>query len=649
MASKGPRPACVEDYDEEQNATLPNTRLSANIAANSAARLSSRLERFQEPLIDGASDSGYSSRTAATLDSTQSAPSGGRSPPIPLKLDTPKRSDLTRKSSTRERKDKERSRPHEETMVGAYPGAAHHVHVPRSSSKSHRREPSHTRQYHDNYYDHATTQYHSSTPVDYRQSDYSYWQQPRPPVPEYSSSPHTARYPGGAIENIHVSHPGRPSRSHSYHTYHPNGRPMSFHGMPHGMGSGMPPPMYPSHEYGPPPASSAYMQYSSSPYGASSYYTPSVSDYPASDYPRERSQSREPSSRRRSTSNYGPPVPPPPPPMDSADYFPWHEEEPPLEPYSSRDIHERPSTRHQKRDEDWYRMPPPGAKPKPKPRTAPQIHQAKRPERPELPRKVHTTAGIVHSQRRPSRGLDRDMDRDVDRMDMSELAGALPVVQDRAHRRLSRDAPLLERTHSLRDHRRSTSYQDDRRSAQVAVASSRRRRPTEYYYNGPSSAGGDLEDREREAEDYQAARSGRASAAALPLSAETLLPTKASRRNGSESGSQNSRSSHGSGTGSRKEDDKNMTLTLNGFQIGFTQEAVAGKSINIRAGEKGAVRLNIGGPRTPKQYVNGTSSDYTGGSSRRELEDVRRSRDDRRSERSTRRNSQSAYGSTRYH
>jgi hypothetical protein len=649
MASKGPRPACVEDYDEEHNAAVPATRLSANIVANSAAKLSSRLERFQEPLIDGASDSGYSSRTAATLDSTQSAPSGGRSPPIPLKLDTPQRSDLTRKGSTRERKDKERSRPHEEKMVGAYPGAAHHAHVPRSSSKSRRRESSHARRYHDSYYDYATTQYHSSTPLDHRQSDYSYYQQSRPPVPEYSSSPHTARYPGGAIESIHVSHSGRPSRSHSYHNYHPNGRPMSFHGMPHGMSSGMPSPMYQPHEYGPPPASSAYMpQYSSSPYGASSYYAPSASDYPPSEYPRERSQSREPSSRRRSSSIYGPPAPPPPPPMDSGVYAPWHEEEPPLERYSSREIHDRAPTRPQEHDEDWYRMPPPGAKPKH--RTAPQIHQAKRPERPDPPRKMHTSAGIIHSQRRPSRGMERGMDRDVDRMDMSELAGALPVVQDRAHRRMSRDAPLPERTHSLRDHRRSTSYQDDRRSAQVAVASSRRRKPTQYYYDEPSSAGGDLEDREREAENYQAARSGRASAAALPLSSEALLPTKASHRNGSESGSQKSRSSHGSGTGSRKEDDKNMTLTLNGFQIGFTQESVAGKSINIRAGQPGgAVRLNIGAPRPPKQYVNGTSSDYTGGSSRRELEDVRRSRDDRRSERSSRRDSQSAYGGTRYH
>ncbi|EKV06589.1 hypothetical protein PDIG_69210 [Penicillium digitatum PHI26] len=625
MASKGPWPACVEDYDEEHHAILPDTRLSANIAANTAAKLSTRLERFQEPLIDGASDSGYSSRTAATVNSTQSGPSGGKGPTTPLKLDTPRRNDLARKSSTRERKDKERSRPsREEKMVGAYPGAAHHAHVPRSSSKSRQRESSHAGPYHDNYYDYPT-QYHQSNPGDHRQSEYSYYQS-RPPVPEYSSSSHHAHYPA-VVENIHASHSGRPSRSNSYHTYHPNGRPMSFHGVPHGMGSGMASPMYPQHGYdhhGPPPASSAYMhQYSSSSYGQTpSYYAPSASDYPPSEYPRERSRSREPS-RHRSSSVYTAPIPP----VDSASY-PWFDEEPPMEHYSSRDVRERPPTRHQEQDEDYYRMPPPGAKPKPRP----QIHQAKRPERPEPPRKMHTSAGIP-SQRRPSRGMDRDLDR----MDMPELGAALPVIQDRSRRRISREAPLPERTHSLRDRRRSTSYQDDRRTAQVAVASSRRRKPIDFSDDEQSSSGGDLEDLEREAENYQAARSGRAASAALPPSADALLPAKASHRNGSESGSQNSRSSRDSATPSRKEEDKNMTLTLNGFQIGFTSEAVTGKSINILTEETGGVRLNIGGPRVPKQHVNSTSSNYAGGSSRRELEDVvRRPRDDRRSERSRR-------------
>ncbi|KAJ5335958.1 hypothetical protein N7541_008828 [Penicillium brevicompactum] len=661
MASKGPQAAFVEEFDEDSNATLPGTRLSANIAPNSAVKLSRLDPRNPEPLIDGASDSGYSSRTAATVNSTQSGPSGGKSPPAPLKLDNPKRADLSRKSSTRERRDKERSRPsHDEKMVGAYAGTAHHAHVHRSASKSQRRDPGHARQYHhDNYYDYHG--YQPSAPVDTRPGEYPFYQQ-RPPVPDFSSSPHAPRY--GAVESIHVSNPGRSNRSHSYHTYH-NSRPMSFHGMPPGMGSGMnsgvASPMYSQssmhgYDYGPPPSNSAYMQnqYSSSPYGQSTYYAPSEYGAP-SEYPRERSLSREPG-RHRSNSVYGPP---PPPPMDSGAYSPWYEEDQPLERYPSREVRGRPSISQQDPDEDYYRgsmAPPPPPMPKPKLRSTPQVHQVKRVlERPE-PRKVHTSTAAVPSQRRASRNLDRDRgaDREYDRMDLAELKDSLPVVsdRDRGNRRISRDAPP-ERTQSMRAPHRSTSYAAERGSAQVAVASSRRRKPTEYYYE-PSSVADDLEDRELAAENYQAARSGRASTAALPLSQEVLPPSKPSNRNGSDSGSQKSRSnsSRGSGTGSRTEEDKNMTLTMNGLKIGFTQEAVAGKSINIRTGETGGVRLNIGGgPRQPRQYVHGSGSDYTGGASRhREIEDVRRTREDRRLERGSRRDSQSAYaGGGRYH
>jgi hypothetical protein len=648
MASKGPPAAYVEEYDEDSNAPLPGTRLSANIAPNSAVKLSRLDPRIPEPLIDGASDSGYSSRTAATINSTQSDPSGGKSHPSPLKLENPKRTDLNRKTSTRYRRDPEQSRPsREEKMVGAFSGAAHHAHAHRSSSKPRRQER--PRQYHDSYYDYSGG-YHPSTPMDHRPGEYPYYVQQRPPVPDFASSPHPTQYPR-AVENIHVSHSGRPHRSHSYNTYHSNGRPMSFHGgMPPGMGSGMTSPMYSQssmqgYDPGHPPTSYMPSQYSSSPYGQSSYYAPSASEYgPPSDYTRERSQSREPS-RRRSASTYGPPQPPP---MESEAY--WYEEDHPLERYSSREVRGRPSTSHQEQDEDYYRMPPPPPPPppppmaKPKPRSNPQVHQVKRPERPEA-RKMHTSAATVPSQRRTS----RVMGGDYDPMDMPDLRDALPVVPDRRHRRMSRDAPLPERTHSLRDTRRSTSYQDERRSAQIAVASSRRRKPTEYYYE-PSSTAEDLEDRENEVEAYQAeARASRQSAATLPLS-QDVLPAKTSNRNGSDSGSQKSRSnsSRGSGTGSRTEEDKNMTLTLNGLKIGFTQEALAGKSVNIRAGETGAVRLNIGGNlRQPKQYVNGTGSDYAGGSSRREIEDGRRPRGDRRSG-ASRRDSQSAY-TGRYH
>ena len=232
---------------------------------------------------------------------------------------------------------------------------------------------------------------------------------------------------------------------------------------------------------------------------------------------------------------------------------------------------------------------PPLAPPILKPRgRVPQVHQDGRTERPEI-RKAHTSAAAAPSQRLVSKGINRDVDSDYDRMDMADLRDSLPVVSERGTRRVSINTSP-ERTHSTQqDVRRSVSYADERRSAYIAVANSHRRKPTEYYE--PSSTADDLNDLERGVESYQAAQSGRASTAALPLSQEILPLSKTSNRNGSDSGS-------GSGTASRTEEDKNMTLTLNGSKIRFTQESLAGKSINIRAGDSGGMRLNIGGARS---------------------------------------------------
>jgi hypothetical protein len=231
---------------------------------------------------------------------------------------------------------------------------------------------------------------------------------------------------------------------------------------------------------------------------------------------------------------------------------------------------------------------------------------------------------------------------------MSDMAAALPEV---AHRRLSREARLPERSHSLRDSKRSTSYHDHARGAQIAVenSNSRRRRPRQYYYEDAGSIG-DLEDREREVEQYQAQKAGRP-ATAMPLSTEALIP-KLGNGTGSDHGSQKTRSNSSRGSGSKGDgENKNINLELNGMTIGFTEEGIAGKSINIRTGESGGVHLNIAGGRKPQQYLTGGSSysSHTGGSGQRELEDVRRprERDELRSERSSRRTSQSTYGRNR--
>ncbi|KAJ5224018.1 hypothetical protein N7468_008560 [Penicillium chermesinum] len=132
MAGKVPRPAFVEDWDDTTHEPIPESQREANIGAKVA---SNRLDpRFHEP-IDGASDSGYSSRTAATFNSTQSGPSGGKSPPGPLKqLDGPNRDIVRKPSSRKERKEKERRPAREERMMG------YHHHAPVVQNKPRRRD-----------------------------------------------------------------------------------------------------------------------------------------------------------------------------------------------------------------------------------------------------------------------------------------------------------------------------------------------------------------------------------------------------------------------------------------------------------------------------------------------------------------------------
>lgn len=229
-------------------------------------------------------------------------------------------------------------------------------------------------------------------------------------------------------------------------------------------------------------------------------------------------------------------------------------------------------------------------------------------------------------------------------MDMSDMIAALPEYS----RRVSRET-RPERSHSLRESKRSSSYHDSARGAQIAVENSRRRRPQTYYYEDCGSTGtaGGLEDREREVEQYQARQSGRTNT--MPASAEALL-TKSAVGAGSDNGSQKSRSNSSHGSGSGNGENKNMNLTVNGLTIGFSEESVAGQNISIRAGKTGRVQLSIAGERRPKQYLGSGSSysDQTGRSGRRELEEApRRAREDRRSERASRRLSQSTYGGER--
>ncbi|KKK20802.1 hypothetical protein AOCH_007733 [Aspergillus ochraceoroseus] len=628
MSSKVPHAAFCEEYDEDAHEILPDTRLVANITGKHSK---SDLRSVAVPFVEAASDSGYSSRTAATANSTQSAPSGRKSP-VPLKVDTTlRRADLERvrpRGKDRTREHSARPARDDRMQVGAYPSTAGYppsTHVPRSPSRSQRRERTYTRHFPGTCLDCDRGLYHASTPVEPRQVEYPYYP---PSLHDYPpASPQTSRYPPSAV--VQVSHSSRPqargTRSNSYHAN--NNRPISFHGamMPPPMGGGMaynPPPVN-HYEHGPPLSSSAYANtpsYAPSPslYSQPSPYYGMPDGMPPPDHEeRSVSRTREPHrDRGRRHSLYERP------PVDEfestseeeEDEEEEEEEEEPLEqpqppPPPAREPRPRPSA-HSTHEEYFRTMPRPPLKHK----AAPHIIQ----KRPELARKSATTASVT-SERRPSRTLD-----------LAELRDSLPRYE---YRRSSRETVIPERNRSVRESRRPTLYHDSGRSARVAVENSRRRQPTGY-------------------DDYPATKPV---PVPVPLTADALYKAKASsQRAESDSGSQKSRSNssrgsdartqNGSGVGSRAEEDNNIVMTMNGVTMSFTQESVGGKRISVRAGETGALELNIEGKR-PKKYLTG-GSEYTASSASRrgEFDElVRRPRGDRKSDRASRRSSRSTY------
>lgn len=225
--------------------------------------------------------------------------------------------------------------------------------------------------------------------------------------------------------------------------------------------------------------------------------------------------------------------------------------------------------------------------------------------------------------------------------EMEEIRQALP----RLGRRESREPVSPERRPSMpppnKNRVRTTAYHDPARAAQV-VTESRRRRPSVYSLERTTR---DLEEKQREIEEYQAARTPRLA----PLTADSLRKV---RRFESDSDSQDSRTEssrgsdsqtkYGSNVGSTRVEDDNITMIIRGVKIDLSSES--DRRINVRSGNEGGIELNIEG-RRPKRYILPRSDSTTVSSGRREMiEDVRRIRDDARSDRdSSRRSSRSGY------
>ncbi|KAL4939638.1 hypothetical protein BDV06DRAFT_33858 [Aspergillus oleicola] len=640
MSRKTPHAAFVEEYDEDAHVSLPETRQVANVTAK---RSKSDLKKSaREPFVEAASDSGYSSRTAATINSTQSAPSGQKRPPVPLKVDTShRRSDLERvRSRTKERPRDRSTRPTREDNMQAGPYSAGYppAHLPRSPSRPQRLERTYTRNYPTSYWDAERGVYHASPAVEPRQREYRYHSSQASNYDYPPPSPQAPRYHPSAV--VQVSHsnrpPGRPSRSNSYHA---NNRPVSFHGMMPSM-NGM---MYSSspvgrHDYGPPLSSSAYSNspaYAPAPPSLysqqSSYYGYHDAASPPEHHdrslsrPREQHRSRRPSVFEPPAIDFGSSEEEEEEDEDDVEEEPMEPSPPPPPPGPPRQARaRRPSVSQDRGEDEYYRsMPPPPVKY----RAPPQIIQ----KRPDMPRKSATTS--IMQERRPSRSFD-----------MADLRDDLP---DYGYRGSSGGTVIPERNRNLRASGRPSVYHDSGRSAaRIAVENStRRRRPT--MYDLPPSPGAELEEKQRDVEEYQASHSGKSVAAPMTLS-DALLKAKASSQHGSDSGSQKSRSASSRGSGSdartrsgsgaltttRVDDNDDIVMTINGVTMSFTQESVGGKRINMRTGQTGAVELNIEGGKRSKKYLTG-GSDYTTTSSN--------SRRERRSDRASRRSSRSTY------
>lgn len=251
----------------------------------------------------------------------------------------------------------------------------------------------------------------------------------------------------------------------------------------------------------------------------------------------------------------------------------------------------------------------------------------------------------------------------------------------------SRENLVPERSRSIRNSRRPSHRDPSTLPSRLAVEGARRRRAAFYHYDDYEDEDDDIDDddvvndeddddddendeieeKQREAEQYQAAKIARNSSnKPTPLTEHALQRTKSSRTP-SDSSSQKSHSNSSRASDARThhscshvgsnaansvtrqqqlaeeaERNKNITMTMNGVTMSFNQESVGGKKISLRAGDTGALELNIGGGKKPKKYLT-SGSEYGGTVARREIEDARRPRDGRRSEKASRRSSRSTY------
>ncbi|KAL8652930.1 MAG: hypothetical protein Q9210_002399 [Variospora velana] len=637
-----PHAAYIEDYNEDAHTTVPDSRQTANVAAKRSKPEISTV-KVTDLGRDGASDSGYSSHTAATLNSGKSSSLGSKTGSATLTLDTSLESLAPSK----------RRPPGVERQAQPTPQSPHKPALRRSESKARAKEnarqgscrceecqakaKSKAAQ--------ATTSPQKTSPHGPAQAKQTLGPQAaNPPTPRSSrpSAPPTADAP--------IVQPAQPRPRHpESQSYRSIPRPVSFH-------SGViPQPIY----YQPvairrPPSTFAPQSHFPPP----SYPPPTNSYFPPYQHPHPPPPTtHQPSPTMQRELYTIPPSPYSLPPQPQPRQWPIEQYQPPRQPitYNAPPVIEYPhpaqyggapppphhpmhrtfSQRDRERqlplreeyfpfDEDYYRMPPPPPPP-PKPPNA-------TPQRPAIRHAVTTAARVPHVES----GLAGDY------MEEEQVPRNPRKHSGEIYDRSARPALVSKPSNAKNNDKSHGLDRLEQNFAHMSVESSsaaakQRRRMT--YYGGPFP-----KDLERQVEAYQANRISNADAAGTPLTADSLgLVRRKTQTSKSDAGSRASGEGRASRDGSdvkarsaivrrgssdvkpRNENDA-FTMRFNASQgVNVDLKGGAeGRTISLRQSREGEgnMELSIRAKNEAREKSCRRQS-YVDGSTVRELESIR--------------------------
>ncbi|KAL8978907.1 MAG: hypothetical protein Q9205_005629 [Flavoplaca limonia] len=645
-SSSQPHAAYIEDYNEDANTTLPETRQTANVAAKRSKPDISRV-KVTNLARDEASDSGYSSHTAATLTSGDSS-LVSKAGSATLTLDTSVESLAASKR-----------RPMlAEKQSQSTPQSPHKHSLRRTNSKARPKE--NLRQEScpcDNCLRKAKPKGERSAPsakTSPLKDSKEVKPKSRPALavnPPASKEAPTSVQPSAS--NAAVVQPAQPRpRNTGTSSYRATPRPISFHG-----GLMTQPLLYPAMAPGRPPATFAVQ----SPFPPPSYPPPITSYFnqpyqhpPPSAHPPPPSMQREaypisplsyhipaqPQARQWQTEQRPPPpqhhpVYSAPPVLDYPHASQYSGSAPPSHPAMHRTFSERDRERaiplreeyfpHDKFDEDYYRMPPPPLPPPKGPRATPMQ------QRPTIRHAATTAARVPQHERHVAEDYINE-----------EPVPRSPQMHDEGYERSRRPSLASRPSNSSTNTKPHAMDKFEHQFAQMSVegssAGAKQRRRMTYYGGHPSR------DLERQVEAYQAQPSGQSDPTSIPLTADSLKMVRhKTQTSNSDAGSRASgegRASRGSSdvkprsaTGRQGSSEVKARNETDGFTMRFDPShsvnvdlkgGAKGQTISLRQSREGDgnIELSIGAKPDAREKSRRRQS-YVDGTGVKELEYVR--------------------------